>query len=123
MYCICVYQGKKLMLISTSIKGRVIDSVIYNKVITLFSSTGAELMSVHQQFLQTKETCGDRLTSVKIHFRNILTKFGTEKDCIYIIIYDATKIERFFYAPLCPDQLRGLHTHLFSRYGELILQE
>jgi hypothetical protein len=38
-------------------------------------------------------------------------------------MYDSTKIERFFYAPLCPDQLMGLHTHLFSMYKELFLQE
>jgi hypothetical protein len=68
----------KLMLVSTSIKGSVIDSEIYNKIITLFSCTGTELKSVHQQFLQTKERSGDGLTGVKIHFRNILTKFGTE---------------------------------------------
>jgi len=66
------------MLVSISIKGSVIDSEIYNKSVTLFSCTGAELKSVHQQFLQTKERSGNRLTSVKIHFRNILTKFRTE---------------------------------------------
>jgi hypothetical protein len=68
----------KLMLVSTSILSSVIDSEIYNKSITLFSCIGAELKRVHQQFLQTKERCGNRLTSVKIYFRNILTKFGTE---------------------------------------------
>lgn len=66
------------MLVSTSIRGSVIDSEIYNKIITLFSCTGAELKSVNQQFLQTKERNGGRLTSVEIHFRNILTKFGIE---------------------------------------------
>ena len=66
------------MLVSTSLKGSVIDSKLCNKIITLFSSTGAELKSVHQQFLQTKERSDDRLTNVYLHFRNILTKFGTE---------------------------------------------
>jgi len=66
------------MLVSTSIKGSVVDSEIYNKIITLFFCTGAELKSVYQHFLQTKEKSGDKLTSVKIHFRNNLTKFGTE---------------------------------------------
>ena len=66
------------MLVITSIRSSVIDSEIYNKIITLFSCTGAALKSVHQQFLQTKERSGEGLTSVKIHFRNILTKFGTE---------------------------------------------
>jgi hypothetical protein len=74
----CIYQGMKLMLVSTSVRGSVIDSEIYDKIITLFSCTGADLKSVNQQFLQTNERTGERLTSVKIHFRNILTKFGTE---------------------------------------------
>lgn len=68
----------KLMLVSTSIRGSVFDSEIYSKIITLFFCTGAELKSVNQQFLQTKERSGERLTSVKIHLRNILTKFGIE---------------------------------------------
>ena len=66
------------MLISTSIKGSVIDSEVYDKVIIIILCTGAELLSLHHQFLQTKERSGDRVSSVKIHFRNIFTKFGRE---------------------------------------------